>query len=100
MMEEQQNDTTRHLLAIGVVAIVGLAGLMLMFKETSPTGQVTELRISSDIMTGCNAGEVKLSSRGMAALQARGISASEADAYYIGAGQYCADAEVVRAAFG
>ena len=99
MMEEQQNDTTRHLFAVGLVAVIGLAGLVLMFKETSPTGQVTQLRISSDSMTGCNAREVKLTSRGMAALQARGISASEADAYYIGAGQYCADAEVVRAAF-
>ncbi len=99
-MEGQQNDTARHLLAVGVVAVIGLAGLVMMFREAGPTGQVTELKISSDIMTGCNAGEVKLTSRGVAALQARDVELSGAGVYYIGAGQYCADAEAVRAVFG
>jgi hypothetical protein len=106
-MEQDEHATARHLFALGLVAVIGLTGLVLMFKEVSPTGQVTQLKISSDIVTGCNAREILLNAAGVEMLKRRGRQAygptfspySDARISYNGVG-YCADAKVVRELLG
>jgi len=103
MAQEESSDNGRHLLALGLVALIGLTGLVLMFKETTSTGQA----VVRSPMIGCNADEVLLSARGVAALKQRGRAAygedfspyTAASINYNGVG-YCANAEVVRELLG
>lgn len=103
----EENSTGKHLLAVGLVAVIGLAGLVLMFHETSPTGAATELSVQRSFIIGCNVGETKLNARGIAALKQKGREKygpdfspySDANAYYTGVG-YCAKASVVKDVLG
>lgn len=100
-MEEQ--NTGKHLLAIGLVALIGLTGMVLMFKEVGSTGQVTQVTVGNSKMQQCNDNEVLLSQRGVAALRDKGRARygagfspyTAAHINYNGVG-YCANGEVVR----
>jgi hypothetical protein len=103
MAQEEESDNGRHLLALGLVALIGLTGLVLMFKETAGTGQA----VAHNPMVGCNADEILLSARGVAALKQRGRAVhgedfspyTAASINYNGVG-YCANAAVVRELLG
>lgn len=101
---EQQENTGKHLLAIGLVALIGLTGMVLMFKEVGSTGQATQVvSVGSNKMQTCNDNEVLLSQRGVAALRDKGRARygagfspyTAAHINYNGVG-YCANGEVVR----
>lgn len=100
---EQTENTGKHLLAIGLVALIGLTGMVLMFKEVGSTGQVTQVSVGNTKMQTCNDNEVLLSQRGVAALRDKGRARygedfspyTAAHINYNGVG-YCADGEVVR----
>ena len=100
---EEQDNTSKHLLAIGLVALIGLTGMVLMFKEVGSTGQVTQVSVHSNKMQTCNDNEVLLSQRGVAALRDKGRARygagfspyTAAHINYNGVG-YCANGEVVR----
>ena len=97
----------KHLLAVGLVAFIGLAGLLLLFYETGVTGQAMSIRISDFTIAGCNAGEILLNARGVEALREAGRARygpdfspySDAHISYNGVG-YCADAGIVRELLG
>jgi hypothetical protein len=100
---EPQDNTGKHLLAIGLVALIGLTGMVLMFKEVGSTGQVTQVSVRNNKMQTCNDNEVLLSQRGVAALRDKGRARygagfspyTAAHINYNGVG-YCANGEVVR----
>lgn len=102
-MSEEAEDNSKHVLALGLVALIGLTGLVLMFQEVNSTGQA----VVNSPMIGCNADEVLLSARGVAALKQRGEAVygddfspyTAASINYNGVG-YCADAAVVRELLG
>ncbi|MEM4247515.1 MAG: hypothetical protein QXF14_04315 [Candidatus Woesearchaeota archaeon] len=103
MEQPDETHSRKHLLAVVLVAIIGLAGLLLMFNETGTTGLAMRPGISDQTIAGCNAGEVLLSAQGVAALKQAGRAKygpdfspyTTASVYYNSVG-YCADAEVVR----
>jgi hypothetical protein len=108
MEQREENSTPRRLLALGLVGIIGLAGLLILFNETnSTTGQAVSLRVSRTPMVGCNADEVMLTARGVQVLKERGREVygpdfspySDARANYNGVA-YCADAEITRSLLG
>ena len=97
MMEE---DSGKHVLAIGLVAFIGLAGMLVMFKE-SATGDATRLQVSSSVMIGCNDDEVLMNPRGIAALKkaCNGCSVyDECHVNYNGVG-YCVDKSCIDTYF-
>jgi len=92
-------------LAVSLVAIIGLAGLLMLFKELSPTGHA--VRISDQTIAGCSGDEILLSAVGVEAIKTAGRHRygpdfspyTSAHISYNGVG-YCADAEVVRELLG
>ncbi|MEM4242849.1 MAG: hypothetical protein QXM31_03020 [Candidatus Woesearchaeota archaeon] len=107
MEEAGENHTARHLLAVILVAVIGLAGLLLMFKEAGVTAQAMRPGISDQTIVGCNQGEVLLSDQGVAALKQAGRAKygpdfspyNAARINYNGVG-YCANAAVVQELLG
>ena len=107
MQQPEENSAAKHLLGVLLVAAIGLTGLVLMFTETSATGQASRPGISDTTINRCNAGEVMLSARGIEALKNAGEAKygpdfspySDAHVNYNGVG-YCADADVVRGLLG
>lgn len=67
-MEERKS----HLLALAVVAVIGMGALVLMFSQASTTGQVTKLKSSLVPMGSCNYGELVVSSRTVQAFSKAG----------------------------
>jgi hypothetical protein len=106
-MEQPENSTGRHLLAVGLVAAIGIVGLFLMFVDSGVTAQAMRPGISDNTLVGCNAGEVLLSPNGVQALKQAGREKygpdfspyDAASISYNGVG-YCANAEVVRSLLG
>ncbi len=104
---QEESQTGKHLLALVLVAAIGLIGLVVMFKETGFIGQVMRPGISDKTIIGCNNDEILLSARGVDALKNAGRAKygpdfSPYDAArinYNGVG-YCANADVVRSLLG
>ncbi|MEM2916027.1 MAG: hypothetical protein QXT19_01555 [Candidatus Woesearchaeota archaeon] len=107
MEQTKESHCGKHLLAVVLVAVIGFAGLLLMFNETSTTGLAMRPGISDQTIAGCNAGEVLLSAEGIEALRQAGREKygpdfspyTAARINYNGVG-YCASAEVVRSLLG
>lgn len=106
-MEQEENSTGKHLLAVALVGVIGLAGLVLMVQESGTTAQAVRPGISDKTIAGCNGGEVLLSSRGVEALKEAGRAKygpdfspyNAAHIYYNSVG-YCASAAVVQELLG
>ena len=106
-MEQEEHSTGRHVLAVALVAVIGLAGLVLMFNGAGVTGDVIQppatIHPTASAIPQCNINEVLLSARGVDALRQRGRARygedfspySAAHINYNGVG-YCANGEVVR----
>lgn len=109
MEHPEEHSTARQLLGIGLVAAIGLTGLVLMFNETDVTGQAFMAKrfAGRNPMIGCNAGEVQLSAQGVQTLKRTGRNRygpdwspyTAASINFNGVG-YCADAKVVRELLG
>jgi len=106
-MEQTEDHSGRHLLAVGLVAIIGLTGLVLMFQETGTTAQAVRPGISDLTINGCNAGELMLDARGVEMLKNAGrakygddfspYTAAQINFNQVG---YCANAAVVKELLG
>ncbi len=107
MEKTEENSTGKHLLAVGLVAAIGIVGLFLMFVDSGVTAQAMRPGISDNTLVGCNQGEVLLSLKGVEALKQAGRAKygpefspyTAAKINYNGVG-YCANAEVVRELLG
>jgi len=106
-MAPEESSSGRHLLAVGLVAIIGLAGLVLMFQETGMTAQATKPGIGDVTINGCNEGQLMLDARGVEMLKKAGRAKYGADfspyaAAHINYNQvgYCSDTAVVKELLG
>lgn len=108
----EEHATARQLLGIGLVAAIGLTGLVLMFNETNVTDVTGQAFMAKRFagrnpMIGCNANEVQLSAQGVQTLKRTGRNRygpdwspyTAARINFNGVG-YCADAKVVRELLG
>ncbi len=107
MEQAEESGTGKHLLAVGIVAAIGVVGLFLMFMDTGLTAQAVRPGISDVTLIGCNRGEVLLSPNGVEALKQAGrekygpdFSPYDAASIYYNQVGYCANAEVVRSLLG
>jgi hypothetical protein len=103
----EQNSSGKHMLAVALVGVIGLAGLVLMFQEAGFTAQAVRPGISDRTIAGCNGGEVLLSAKGVEVLKQAGRAKygpdyspyTAARIYYNSVG-YCANAAVVQELLG
>ncbi len=107
MESAEESGIGKHLLAVGLVAAIGVVGLFLMFIDTGVTAQASRPGISDNTLVGCNKGELLLSANGVEALKQAGrekygpdFSPYDAASIYYNQVGYCANAEVVRSLLG
>lgn len=105
MEQPEEHSTGRHLLAVALVAVIGLTGLVMMFSEASVTGDAARVHaaVIHNPMLGCSDDELMLNERGVEALkragrQKYGDEWSPYDGAHINYNgiAYCADAAVVH----
>ena len=109
MEQPQENSNGRHVLAVSLVAIIGLTGLVMMFNEVSPTGNVLKAHVTAmhNPMLGCTDSELLLNSNGVSALKKAGQAKygddwspyTDAHVNYNGFA-YCANADIVHELLG
>jgi hypothetical protein len=106
-MEQNENNPTKHLIAVGLVALIGLTGLVLMFQGTGTTAQAVRGGISDVTINGCNGDELLLDGRGVEMLKTAGrakygpqFSAYTAARINFNGVAYCAKALVVKELLG
>ncbi len=106
-MEQPENSSGKHILAVALVGVIGLAGLVLMFQETGMTAQAMRPGLSDKTIEGCNYDEVLISANGVEALKRAGrakygpdFSPYDAASIYYNDVAYCAKASVVHELLG
>ena len=109
MDQPEEPATGRHILAVALVAIIGVTGLVLMLSDAAVTGNVIKPRnvvVHSPII-GCNDDELMLNEQGVSALKRAGRAKygedwSPYDAAHINYNgiAYCANAAVVHELLG
>lgn len=106
-MEQEENSAGKHLLAIGLVAIIGLTGLVLMYTETGITAQAVMPEIGDVTINRCNEGQLMLDARGVDMLRTAGRAKYGKDFSPYAAAHinfnnvgYCSDISVVKELLG